>query len=161
MKLHAAIDMRWRAIISFHFTKTFVHEITQLEPLLEPLWDLGNVYADSGFLSTENCRLIVGKGGTPFIRPKRNSTGWKPGKRIMYGNPYYDMIEQYKKNPDQWMKKYHQRSVIEAVFSGLKRRLGGSVVSIKRGVQQVEIALKIIVYNLMMLLRKYVEEEYF
>jgi hypothetical protein len=51
--------------------------------------------------------------------------------------------------------------VIEAVFSALKRRLGGSVTSIKRGVQQKEIALKIIVYNLMMLLRKYVEEEYF
>jgi len=153
--------MRWRAIISFHFTKTHVHEVTQLEPLLEPLWDLGNVYADSGYLSTENCRLIVGKGGTPFIRPKCNSIGWKPGTKIIYGNPYHDMMQQYKKDPNAWMKQYHQRSVIEAVFSGLKRRLGGSVASIKRGVQQVEIALKIIVYNLMMLLRKYVEEEYF
>jgi Transposase DDE domain len=152
--------MQWRAIISFHFTKTYVHEITQLGYLLEPLWDLGNVYADSGYLSTENCRLIVGKGGTPFIRPKCTSLGWKPGKKIMYGNPYYDMMERYKNNPDEWMKQYHQRSVIEAVFSGLKRRLGGTVASIKRGVQQVEIALKIIVYNLMMLLRKYVEEEY-
>jgi hypothetical protein len=123
--------------------------------------DLGNVYADSGYLSTENCRLIVGKGGTPFIRPKCTSIGWKPGKKIMYGNPYYDMMERYKKNPDEWMKQYHQRSVIEAVFSGLKRRLGGTVASIKRGIQHVEIALKIIVYNLMMLLRKYVEEEYF
>jgi len=153
--------MQWRAIISFHFTKTCVHEITQLGYLLEPLWDLGNVYADSGYLSTENCRLIVGKGGTPFIRPKCTSLGWKPGKKIMYGNPYYDMMERYKNNPEVWMKQYHQRSVIEAVFSGLKRRLGGTVASIKRGVQQVEIALKIIVYNLMMLLRKYVEEEYF
>jgi hypothetical protein len=153
--------MQWRAIISFHFTKTYVHETTQLGFLLESLWDLGNVYADSGYLSTENCRLIVGKGGTPFIRPKCTSIGWKPGKKIMYGNPYYDMMERYKKNPDEWMKQYHQRSVIEAVFSGLKRRLGGTVASIKRGIQHVEIALKIIVYNLMMLLRKYVEEEYF
>ena len=71
------------------------------------------------------------------------------------------MMEQYKKDPATWMKQYHQRSVIEVVFSGLKRRLGGSVASIKRGVQQVEIALKIIVYNMMMLLKKYVEEEYF
>jgi hypothetical protein len=127
----------------------------------EPLWDLGNVYADSGYLSVENCRLIVGKGGTPFIRPKRNSTGWTRSKKIIYGNPYYDMMERYKENPDKWMKQYHQRSVIEAVFSGLKRRLGGSVASMKRGIQQIEIALKIIVYNLMMMLRKFVEEEYF
>jgi len=159
--LHAAIDMQWRAIISFHFTRTHVHEITQLEILLEPLWDLGNVYADSGYLSSENCTIIVRKGGIPFIRPKCSSVGWRPGKPIQYGNHYYDMMEEYKRNPSEWMKKYHQRSVIEAVFSALKRRLGGSVASIKRGVQQIEIALKIIVYNLMMLLRKYVEEEYF
>jgi transposase len=79
----------------------------------------------------------------------------------MYGNPYYDMMERYQSNPDEWMKKYHQRSVIETVFSGLKRRLGGSVASIKRGVQQIEIALKIIVYNLMVLARKRVGSEYF
>jgi hypothetical protein len=153
--------MQWRAIISFHFTRTYVHEVTQLEPLLEPLWDLGNVYADSGYLSAKNCRLITGKGGTPYIRPKCNSVGWKPGKKIQYGNPYHDMMDRYKKNPDKWMEQYHQRSVIEAVFSGLKRRLGGYVTSIKRNIQHVEIALKIIAYNLMMLLKKYVEEEYF
>jgi hypothetical protein len=43
----------------------------------------------------------------------------------------------------------------------LKRRLGGYVTSIKRKVQQIEIALKILVYNLMILVRKIVEEEYF
>lgn len=153
--------MQWRAIINFHFTKALVHEITQLGYLLEPLWDLGNVYADSGYLSAENCWLIVEKGGVPYIRPKCTSVGWKPGKPIRYGNPYYDMMEQYKKNPETWMKQYHQRSVIEAVFSALKRRLGGSVTAIKRGIQQVEIALKIIVYNLMMLVRKRTAEGYF
>jgi transposase len=49
--------------------------------------------------------------------------GWKPGKKIMYGNPYYDMMEQYKKDPKTWMKQSHQRSVIKAVFSAVKRRL--------------------------------------
>ncbi len=153
--------MQWRAIVNFHFTKALVHEITQLGHLLEPLWDLGNVYADSGYLSAENCWLIIEKGGTPYIRPKRTSVGWKPGRPVRYGNPYYDMMEQYKKNPETWMKQYHQRSVIEAVFSALKRRFGGTVASIKRSIQQVEIALKIIVYNLMMLVRKRIAEGYF
>jgi transposase len=75
--------------------------------------------------------------------------------------PFTDMIEHYKDNPRRWMKKYHQRSVIEAVFSSLKRRLGGFVTSIKRRIQQIEIALKIIVYNLMILVKKRVEDEYF
>jgi len=71
------------------------------------------------------------------------------------------MMEKYNENKEEWIRKYHQRSNIEAVFSSLKRRLGGFVTSIKRKVQQIEIALKIIVYNLMILVRKIVEEEYF
>lgn len=148
--------MKWRSIISFHFTRTNVHEVTQLETLLEPLWDLGNVYADSGYLSVDNCWVIVTKGGIPFIRPKKTTTG-----RRNNGRAFTEMIEQYKENKNEWMKKYHQRSVIEAVFSALKRKLGGFVTSIKRRIQCVEIALKIIVYNLMILARKIVEEEYF
>jgi len=162
VKLHAAIDMKWRSIISFHFTRTNVHEVTQLEKLLQPLYDLGNVYADSGYLSVNNCRVIVAKGGTPYIRPKKTTTGRGTyNQKLMYGNPFTDMIERYKDNSELWMKKYHQRSNIEAVFSSLKRRLGGFVTSIKRRIQQIEIALKIIVYNLMILVRKKVEEEYF
>ena len=154
--------MKWRAIISFHFTRTYVHEITQLEPLIEPLWGIRDVYADSGYLSRKNCRIIVRKGGIPFIRPKKNTTGvGMHGKRIIYGDPFTEMIERFQENPNAWMKKYHQRSNIEAVFSALKRKLGGYVTSIKRDIQHVEIALKIIVYNLMILVRKIVEEEYF
>jgi IS5 family transposase len=154
--------MRWRSIINFHFTRTKVHEITQLEKLLEPLYDLGDIYADSGYLSVNNCYAIVAKGGIPYIHLKKTTTGHGTYKqKIKYGNPFTDKIERYKENPDFWMKKYHQRSVIEAVFSALKRRLGGFVTSIKRRIQQIEIALKIIIYNLMILVRKKVEEKYF
>ena len=154
--------MKHRAIVSFHFTRTNVHEVTQLEKLLEPLYDLGDVYADSGYLSVNNCYAIVAKGGTPFIRPKKTTTGHGTyKKKLMYGNPFTDMIERFKENKNEWMKKYHQRSNIEPIFSSLKRRLGGFVTSIKRQIQHTEIALKIIVYNLMILVRKIVEEEYF
>jgi hypothetical protein len=154
--------MKWRSIVSFHFTRTNIHEITQLEKLLEPLYDLGDVYADSGYLSVNNCRVIVAKGGTPFIRPKKTTTGRGTyNQKLMYGNHFTDMIEHYQENTEHWMEKYHQRSVIEAVFSALKRRLGGFVTSIKRCIQQIEIALKIIVYNLMILVKKRVEDEYF
>ena len=156
VKLHAAIEMECRSIVSFHFTRTRVHEVTQLEILLEPLWDLGNVYADSGYLSVNNCWVIKEKGGTPFIRPKKTTTGKRDN-----GRAFTEMIERYNENKKEWMKKYHQRSNIEAVFSSLKRRLGGFVTSIKRSIQHTEIALKIIVYNLMILARKIVEEEYF
>lgn len=148
--------MEWRSIVSFHFTRVNVHEATQLERLLDPLFEFGDVYADSGYLSVNNCWVIKEKGGTPYIRPKRNTTGKRNN-----GSAFTDMIEKYNENKKLWMKKYHQRSNIEAVFSSLKRRLGGFVTSIKRSIQFTEIALKIIVYNLMILVRKIVEEEYF
>jgi hypothetical protein len=133
--------MRWKSIINFHFTRTKVHEITQLEKLLEPLYDLGDVFADSGYLSVNNCYAIVSKGGKPYICLKKTTTGHGTYKqKIMYGNPFTDMVENYKENPQGWLKKYHQRSNIEAVFSSLKRRLGGLVTSIKRFIQQIEIA---------------------
>ena len=148
--------MEYRTIVNFHFTRTRVHEVTQLEQLLEPLWSIGNVYADSGYLSVNNCWLIVTKGGTPFIRPKNTNTG-----KSKHENPFTEMIQRYNQNKEEWFKQYHQRSIIEAVFSALKRRLGGFVTSIKRRIQQIEIALKIIIYNLMILVRKRVEDEYF
>lgn len=148
--------MKWRSIVSFHFTRVRVHEVTQLEKLLEPLWELGNVYADSGYLSVNNCWVIKEKGGIPYIRPKKTTTG-----RQNNGRAFTEMIEKYKENKEKWMKKYHQRSNIEAVFSSLKRKLGGYVTSIKRRIQHTEVALKIIIYNLMILAKKIVEEEYF
>jgi len=148
--------MKWRSIISFHFTRVRVHESTQLEKLLEPVWEIGDVYADSGYLSVNNCWVITEKGGIPYIRPKKTTTGKRNN-----GSAFTEMIERYCEDTEAWMKKYHQRSNIEAVFSALKRKLGGYVTSIKRQIQHTEVALKIIVYNLMILVKKIVEEEYF
>jgi len=96
------------------------------------------------------------KGGTPYIRPKKTTTGETSQSR-----PFTEMIQQYKENKKEWMKKYNQRSLIESVFSSLKRRLKGYVTSIKRRIQHTEIALKIILYNLMILVKKRIEDEYF
>ena len=148
--------MKWRSIVSFHFTRVRVHETTQLEKLLEPIWEIGDVYADSGYLSVNNCWVIKEKGGIPYIRPKKTTTGKRNN-----GSAFTEMIESYCENTEEWMKKYHQRSNIEAVFSALKRKLGGYVTSIKRRIQHTEVALKIIVYNLMILVRKRIEDEYF
>jgi hypothetical protein len=148
--------MKWRSIISFHFTRVRVHEVTQLEKLLEPIWEIGDVYADSGYLSANNCWVIRCKGGIPYIRPKKTT---KPKRKN--NTAFSEMIENYFENTAEWMKKYHQRSNIEAVFSAMKRKLGGYVTSIKRCIQHTEVALKIIVYNLMILVKKIVEEEYF
>lgn len=107
----------------------------------------------------ENCCIISGKGGTPYIKPKRNTTGRiRKGRSWITDHPYVDMVERYNSNREAWLRKYHKRSVIESVFSSIKRKLGGYVTTIKRKMQIAEISLKIIVYNLMILARKKVGE---
>jgi len=92
--------MKWRSIISFHFTRVRVHEVTQLEKLLEPIWEIGDVYADSGYLSANNCWVIRGKGGIPYIRPKKTT---KPKRKN--NTAFSEMIENYFENTAEWMKK--------------------------------------------------------
>jgi hypothetical protein len=55
--------------------------------------------------------------------------------------PHKLQIEKhYNENKMEWMKKYHQRSYIESVFSSFKRNLGGYVIYIKRSIQHIEIS---------------------
>lgn len=75
-----------------------------------------------------------------------------------WNHPYAEMFDRYNSNREEWLKKYHKRSTIESVFSSIKRKLGGYVTSIKRDMQIIEISLKIIVYNLMILARKRIGE---
>jgi len=37
------------------------------------------------------------------------------------------MVNMYKENPDDYAKHYHRRSIIEGVFSAMKRRMQYSV----------------------------------
>ena len=37
------------------------------------------------------------------------------------------MVNMYRENPDDYAKHYHRRSIIEGVFSAMKRRMQSSV----------------------------------
>jgi hypothetical protein len=46
----------------------------------------------------------------------------------------------YTDNPDEWMDEYHIRSIVEAVFSSIKRCLGSDIKSIKGWLKRRELA---------------------
>jgi len=156
VKAHLAVETTWLSVQSYVLTESRVHETTRFEELLGPLRGLGDVYADPGYLSLENAWLVVAKGGTPYIKLKVTTTGrpWKKGGQRVDPRPYRSMVEAYRRGPEEWMSRYHQRSKIEGVNGAIKRRLGRTLWSASDLFRRLELALKFVVWNLIRLVYK-------
>ena len=154
VKAHLAVDVTWLSVQSYVLTDGRVHEATQFGRLLEPLRGLGDVCADAGYLSVEHAWLVTTKGGTPYLRPKATTTGspWK-GSRVN-PRPYRDMVGAYRRDPEGWLKRYHRRSKIEGLNGAVKTRLGRALWPVSDLFRRLELALKIVVWNLMRLVYK-------
>lgn len=157
VKAHLAVETTWLSVQSYVLTESRVHDATQLGALLEPLRHLGDVYADPGYLSVENVWLVTTKGGTPYVKLKSTTTGTS-GHRRVDPRPYVDMIDAYRRRPEAWMARYHQRSKIEGLNGAIKRRLGRTLWSMSDLFRRLELALKLVVWNLMRLVYKTVVE---
>jgi len=87
-----------------------------LHQTIETYDHIGSVPADSAFLSRDNCTLITGVGAIPRIYPKegitlnsKGSAGWT------------EMLLDFIKDPQKWLREYHSRSIVESSFSAFKR----------------------------------------
>jgi IS5 family transposase len=155
VKAHLAVETTWLSVQAYVLTSSRVHETTQLERLLEDVHGLGDVYADSGYLSVGNAWLVASKGGTPYMEPKVTTTGsGRRSARGVYPGPYRSMVDAYRRDPPGWMKRYHQRSKIEGVNGAIKRRLGRTLWSASDLFRRLELALKFVVWNLIRLVYK-------
>ena len=66
--------------------------------------------------------LIADIGAVPYIAIKINV------KSKSYGYPAWKkMVNIYRENHDDYAKHYHRRSIIEGIFSAMKRRMQSSV----------------------------------
>jgi hypothetical protein len=163
VKAHLAVETTWLSVQSYVLTDGHIHDATQFEVLLDGVRGIGDVYADPGYLSLGNVWLVSAKGGTPYIKPKATTTGTsKWGGRRFDPRPYRRMVEAYRRAPDEWMARYHQRSKIEGLNGAIKRRLGRVLWSASDRFRRLELALKIVVWNLIRLVyKKTAQGEYF
>jgi hypothetical protein len=58
------------------------------------------------------------------------------------------MVRSFFENRELWLSIYHIRSIIEGVFSSLKKCFGSTIKAVKRRMQQKELALKVLAYNI-------------
>jgi len=103
----------------------------------------GILCADSAYLSRKNCNLIEEKGRTPYIKPKKNSKVKAKGSQA-----WRSMVKLYREDKNTFEKHYHQRSLVESVYSVLKTVFGNHLSSRRRKAQRRELMCRVIAYNI-------------
>ncbi|MCJ2540639.1 MAG: IS5 family transposase [Candidatus Thermoplasmatota archaeon] len=142
LKLHIAVDVDTGIIHSFTITGWKGADIGEFRTLIHQLPDLDTVMADSAYTSYDNLGLVEEKGGEPYIKFKSHHTGKKRTPR-----PWKNSFRKFKADPESWMVNYHRRSIVEAVFSSIKRTWGSTLRSRKYWNQRRELALKVLAYD--------------
>lgn len=142
-KLHVVCGVNTGIITSVEVTHGTANDCPYLPQLVRETaetFKLDEVLADRGYVASYNYEAIEAVGARPFIDFKSNNQ--------LRDEPAWDRAwSLFTLNKDEWLIHYSQRSNVEAVFSSLKRLLGGSLRSRSDVAQLNEMLLKCICYN--------------
>ena len=154
MKIHVAVNVKTKKILSIKVTDEHVHDSKTLPELVENIIEsdkkitIGNLFAEDGaYDGNEIFRYLWDNGILPCIKVRKNSKiRWKKG------NILRNLTVLAQRNDIQKWKdsvSYGQRWIVETVFSCLKRMFGEYVYSVKLKNMIQEMILKVSLYNKM------------
>jgi len=149
LKIHVAVDIEKKKIVSLDVTSEEVYDGSRLKELVDNALEnntLEKVIADGAYDSNENFQYLSNKNIEAAIKVRKNSSydrtvGCIPRKRVVLNQL---------KNFERWKTrvKYGSRWIAETVFSSVKRTFG-EYVTAKRVPNMVkEMILKASLYNL-------------
>ena len=154
IKLHISVDVDTGVIHWFTMTPSKRHDSPEFKNLIKHLPELGKVLGDKGYSSRNNCQIVADKNGKPYLHFKDNATNKAKSKPA-----WIISIREYKNNTEEWLSIYHLRSIVESVFSSIKRRWGSFLRSRRKWMQKKELSLKVLSYNVkQVLLVQYAKE---
>jgi IS5 family transposase len=150
LKIHLAVDIKKKRILSLHVTSEQVHDGKILPELIDDITIKQNkivntVIADGSYDSNKNFQILSFKGIKPAIKIRKNS-------RCRKVNHYLrnKMVKMQKKNNLQQWKvsvNYGKRWIAETVFSCIKRIFGEYVTAIRFENMIKELILRASLYN--------------
>jgi len=115
-----------------------------IEQVTETGFNITTLLADAGYLSKETYALCKEKGIlNTYINFKKNSQS-KRAKSDLWQN----RLKIWKEQPEVWHETYRYRVLVEGIFSAIKRKNINYLRSKKETAQDVELLLKVLVYNL-------------
>jgi len=154
LKIHVAVDIEKKKIVSLDVTSEEVYDGSRLKELVDNALEnntLERVIADGAYDSNENFQYLSNKNIEAAIKVRKNSSydrtvGCIPRKRVVLNQL---------KNFERWKTrvKYGSRWIAETVFSSVKRTFG-EYVTAKRFPNMVkEMILKASLYNLFIIVK--------
>jgi len=150
LKIHVAVDIKRKRILSLQVTSEEVHDGKVLPELIEDITikqnkEIDMTIADGAYDNNNNFQILSFRGIKPAIKVRKNSICKKT-------NHYQrnKSVKMQKNNLQQWKDSvsYGQRWIVETVFSCIKRMFGEYVTAIRFENMIKEITLKASLYNL-------------
>lgn len=150
LKIHVAVDIKSKKILSMEVTDEHVHDNKMLPKLVDGVMKSDNgfmvdrILADGAYDSNDTFRCLSENGIIPGIKVRKNSRVRKTAH--LFRN--LSVIAQ-RNNLQQWKDSvsYGQRWMVETVFSSIKRMFGEYVYSLKMENMKQELRLKASLYN--------------
>lgn len=148
VKLHALVATRaqWPYFLSARVTAgtwgvspELEGRLDQLDPRVEP----GNTALDKVYQPRRSAELVEGRGGLPVMDLKANVS-----HALAFGYPAWKrMVRRQREDRQAFSCRYRRRTLVEGVFSAVKRRFGEMVQARRRHAQRVEILCRVVVWN--------------
>jgi hypothetical protein len=149
LKIHLAVDIKKKRIMSLQVTSEQVHDGKVLPVLIDDITItqnkiVGSVIADGSYDNNKNFQYLSFRGINPAIKVRKNS-------RCRKTNHYLrnKTVKMQKDDLDKWKDSvsYGSRWIVESVFSCIKRMFGEYVTAIRLNNMIKEIILKASLYN--------------
>src|SRR4051812_63513 len=153
LKVHIAVNIKSKKIISIKVTNEHVHDSKALPILVNDVIKsnyttaIGKLFSDGAYDSNDIFRCLTNNGILPCIKVRKNSrVRWKKGN--FFRN--LSVLAQ-RNNLQKWKDsvRYGKRWIVETVFSSIKRMFGEHEYSIKLKNMIQEMMLKASLYNKM------------
>jgi hypothetical protein len=150
LKIHVAVDIRKKKVVSMEVTSEEVHDGKVLKKLVDHASennDVGRVLADGAYDSKENFWYLDDNDIEAAIKVKKNSSG-----KSMGCYPRKLAVLQQLSDFDRWKRSvsYGHRWMAETVFSAMKRMFGEYVMARNYQNMVKEMFLKVSLYNMFM-----------
>ena len=149
LKIHVAVDIKKKRVLSLKVTSEQVHDGKILPELVDDITikqnkEIDVVIADGSYDNNKNFQFLSFKGIKPAIKVRKNS---KCTKTNHYQRNKTVKIQ--KNNLQEWKDSvsYGKRWMVETVFSCIKRMFGEYVSAIRFENMIKEMMLKVSLYN--------------
>lgn len=145
-KIHLFVDLVSKKILYCLVTTGKASDAKQVKKLLKGCqWTRVDIILANGGYDTRECfNAIAGVGATPGIPVRRNAITKSHG---CYSRRKAVLAQQHDYSEWEGKVHYRMRCVVESIFSGLKRRFGEYLFSIKDQFRNVEMWLRTILWN--------------